>query len=202
MNTLLALLTLVCGACVTPTVRHPMPSQGSIAAQRLAAVEVVSVCLSGRIRIHTGSGVVVSPTYILTAAHVVSCSGAEVSLSQPGGPIVRARVEMLDHRIDVARLMVVDGQRLRVSPLRVSRITPRSRICAASAVPEREYHCGMVESFLPRRAGDMSYDMFVEPGNSGSGVYDDRGALVGIVTHHRPGGGLATSIGDKRWVMP
>jgi hypothetical protein len=41
----------------------------------------------------------------------------------------------------------------------------------------------------------------VVPGNSGSGVYDDEGRLVGIVTHKTPAGGLFTSLAGRRGIL-
>jgi hypothetical protein len=55
-----------------------------------------------------------------------------------------------------------------------------AEVCEAPAKPARKHRCGEVE---PPRGGFESSTMIVEPGNSGSGVYDAYGHLVGIAVH-------------------
>lgn len=138
---------------------------------------------------HRGSGVAVGPEIILTAAHVVTCSGRDVPLvvaTLPSGESYFARVSRVDVAADLARLTVEPGGPPLaglVANVRPAEITRGEEVCSATASPARARQCGAVV--------DVAVDFGVAfrdtgesiSGNSGSGVYDRGGRLVGIVTH-------------------
>ena len=78
-----------------------------------------------------------------------------------------------------------------------------AEVCLVPVVPARGPQCGKVDSFdsIP---GDVFHQATTKPGNSGSGVYDADGRLVGIVTHYRrppAQGGAFSSLADRRWLL-
>lgn len=150
--------------------------------QRAAsAVEIYTECGSG-------TGVLISPTLVLTANHVVDCGSGNTS--EPAQYIgIRtadkkssiAVVDVADPQRDLARLKLstpIDG----VSMVTIRFALTGERICASTAVPERAIRCGVTGGFeKPREYGDVTVrDINVWYGNSGSGVYSKDGMLVGI----------------------
>lgn len=177
--------------------------------QAMTAVEVVSACpvQDGRLVVSFGSGVIVSPRVALTAAHVVRCNGdthAAIVVRYPGGE-VKARAVLLDLDGDVARLELAGP--LRVEPARIGPPPDiDDRVCLVASVPARGRRCGVVERYAAP-PGNVRHDALTLPGNSGSGVYDEAGRLVGIVTHYSrcPNGqfcgGAFTSLEGRAWMF-
>lgn len=181
-----------------------------------AAVSVHTECGSG-------SGVLISPTVVLTAHHVVSCGGRATLYIAVRTFDFKARVaivELADEARDLVRLRLaspVDN----VPPVHIRLAMTGEKICAATAVPERAQRCGEAGGFskTKREQGDLETDAPVWYGNSGSGVYSSDGALVGLAVRLSwcdPGdalfyaltgervktcGGRVTSINDST-VMP
>jgi hypothetical protein len=57
-----------------------------------------------------------------------------------------------------------------------------ARVCSTTAYPQFLRMCGDVQ--MPADPpGDLSHTIVTEGGNSGSGVYDAKGRLIGIITH-------------------
>ena len=84
-----------------------------------------------------------------------------------------------------------------------------SLICASTAVPVRSWGCGNIAAITGAPGNDIEHSEPTNYGNSGSGMYDGHGRLIGIVTEcytDRTGcsdrGGRATSVGDKEWLRP
>jgi hypothetical protein len=98
-----------------------------------------------------------------------------------------AYVEKLDTTNDLAvlRLSIAQdpwpafGVRFGVAP------PLGTTVCAAPSRPVHVHKCGEVYPYT-KPPGDISFGIIVEPGNSGSGVYNEDGELVGIVTALRP----------------
>ena len=167
-----------------------------------AAVRVRGAC-------GQGSGVIVAPDRILTARHVIACKvgplemipDTSVLITLPGGTERRARVEVsLD--VDIARLRV-EGSLLGVEP-RLGRVVPDARVCAATAYPMRGLSCGHVTRDEHDAIGGIAFTANVEPGNSGSGLYDEHGRLIGIVIWRRTDGrvgGMATALASRAWLV-
>lgn len=154
-----------------------------------------------------GSGVLVADRLVLTAAHVVACEGTvsiQVTVMATGQELT-ATAETIDTNSDIARLTL--SEPVAATPMTYG---PRpeldDRVCLVSAVPEYTRRCGNVQSFREGK-GDVWHDAITQPGNSGGGVYDSRGRLVGIVTHYytcRNGqfcGGAFSSFNGRSWVL-
>lgn len=174
------------------------------AAQKSHAVRVLVRCKAKNLQA-SGSGVIVSPTQILTATHVVEwCPDPELIAIPPGGFGRRMRVEMVSTLTDVARLRIADdGSFSDVRPLEIAAVVDGSRVCAALADPYHQRRCGFVEDRRPDMDDDLTFSAPIEPGNSGSGLYDSRGRLVGIVTAktREHGRGIATSLAGREWLL-
>ena len=129
-----------------------------------------------------GSGVIVAPNRILTAAHVAQ-AGAICSFDVTGQDNktrhMQPRTVLPD--VDLASMLVTEGPPFDVSPVLYG---PKpligSTVCSASAFPNITRKCGDVLPYT-RTPGDMRVLIVVEPGNSGSGLYDEDGRLVAIV---------------------
>jgi S1-C subfamily serine protease len=166
---------------------------------------------------------------VLTAAHVVSCNvetevedpitktkkkitvsfGTVDSLFgvQPDGISRPLKVQFMSEGTDIARLSFADaGEWYGVQPAKIAPVRIESRVCIVVAAPRRDRRCGEVEDILTTNANDVTLSTPVEPGNSGSAVYDRDGRLVGIVTQRRglkngqSTGGIATALGGREWV--
>src|SRR5262249_10452973 len=76
------------------------------------------------------------------------------------------------------------------SPVTVAEVHTGDVVCSVFALPEKGRRCGEVwpegERARKHLSGDMTVNFVAEHGMSGSGVWDMRGDLVGIVVHLRP----------------
>jgi S1-C subfamily serine protease len=171
-------LLATCGACASV-----VPRPGKSAVRPAAVALEVSVECTGK---HRGSGVLVGPRRILTAAHVVPCGeAAHVVVTTPDGYVVPAHVTYTDDANDVA--VIVPGYAL-PGPYPTVTSVGTGRVCIFSAVPERRVTCGVIRTV---KGTEIDHAADTRYGNSGSGLYDAHGRLVGIVTtrwQHQPGG--------------
>lgn len=213
--TLCAVLTMLatCGGCV----RSLGPDARSPDDVRALTVQVSIVCDNFPPGAEAwGSGVVVGPNMVLTAAHVVDCTlkhpltGAVLSggkptrilASQPDKIGRRLRLIVADTSRDLARLRIADdGEFYGFAPFETARARPGDAVCVSIGVPKRDVRCGVVdERFTTAEGHDLYLNIPAEQGNSGSGVYDRRGRVVGIITQRRQMangqavGGIATSV--------
>lgn len=180
-----------CGAALPPTTKRPLETRGP------ATVEISVWCLyrtdtAGIILPAAGSGVVLGGRKVLTSNHVVACKGAaDIQVLFQDGRRVRAVLERAWPERDIAKLVLEQDSGLPD----VGIVSPRidNEVCASSALPEREQKCGSVQVTLAKpicqkstRNPDIEwcYDFVANlpliPGNSGSGVYNTKGELVGI----------------------
>jgi hypothetical protein len=130
-----------------------------------------------------GSGVIISDTKIVTAAHVVRCPIVpDVMVMLTSGKFYRVHVTKR-FSDDIAELELSDEHErfdMRVKPPRIAKAPDRGDpLCTVTATPKFGWSCGLTDY-----SGDdrIVYDAFIEPGNSGSAVYDIDGYLVGIAT--------------------
>ncbi len=159
-----------------------------------------------------GSGVVVNDHTILTAAHVAvdppgkTCLRTAMMIN--GGTYLLAPGKALPAR-DLASLVPALHPFAPTYPV-VYGPPPvyGSRVCAMTAYPQFVWRCGETQ-LTAEPPGDLAHTIIVEGGNSGAGVYDTWGRLVGIVTHRWAcsngqlcGGKLATLEGYVSELMP
>lgn len=196
---LAGLLVLLLGLVANASCAHAAPKptlEAQITARYDAAVEISVTCVTpeGMSVGWWGSGVIVSKTRILTAAHVVETEGgvcAYVAEDSSGKTHLMYPITVLSsEEIDLASMEII-SPRDEFASERVffgKKPAVGDRVCTATAWPRREYKCGdVMRSKEP--PGDIRVYMTVEPGNSGSGLYDMRGDLVGIVVHTYPNRG-------------
>lgn len=180
--------------------------------QNDAAVEIAVVCENGSM--YAGTGVALPDSRALTAFHVIApCPGGPLAIvAELDDTAMLMQPESIAPNADVVRLEPVDLG-LAKAPLSKSRLVelgplpePGETVCIAAARPYHSRRCGVVE-FAADRPHGIRFDAIVEPGNSGSGVYDSAGRLVGIATklyqchNGQICGGLATPLVSRGWVV-
>jgi hypothetical protein len=173
----LSLLLLT--ACQKPQMHHA-PFSLKSEAQRAATVAIHTTCLDDRgLWAWRGSGVI-------TGKHTVLIFEAELV------------VDSEYH--DIAKLEIVSDEGEELPWFRWP-IGPRPKagdvVCSESAIPTRARKCGTVTGLSESPSNrDIQFTNQVEGGNSGSGLYDEQGRLVGIVTMRKMdmSGGTAASL--------
>lgn len=171
-----ALLLVGACACQQGDVKRPR----DVLAQYESAVAIMVACEDGSIG--GGSGVLIDTRTVLTAHHVVDCDGLYLVEAVDGSTVMAMRSRVAESH-DLAWLRLATD--LEIEPARLGKVPGLGEtVCAASAVPQRARHCGEVQPGGSRDAdGDLYFAALVQPGNSGGGVYNVNGELVGIVTH-------------------
>lgn len=202
------LFTLIatCASCAIPqqpAVRRPMDVRESF------GVRVDVFCInddpfqSGTLDVRgaTGSGVVLGGRRILTALHVVRCQYlADIHVILNDGRRLRAFVEREWPGHDIARLTVYEEISMTSAP--IARLPlPDHPVCSSFSYPSKGGSCGVVESVREKSlcqsdhgsiwCNDAAVTFDVTKGNSGGGVYDIDGNLVGIVTGSNGIGGIS-----------
>lgn len=157
-----------------------------------------------------GTGVIVDAHHLLTAKHVVTCDeGEEMMLTVNTGIGANrdAFVELEFPNNDIARLYVANTMESLMSSIEMG-AAPKlgDRVCEASMVPRPTWRCGITQQ--PDDEGLFTFEMRTEHGNSGSGLYNGRGQLIGIVVQWFPCermemcGGKASPIQAWPWLIP
>ncbi len=167
--------------------------------------------------VHRGSGVIVGPGHVLTAKHVVECAlvpgfpftvpPVKVTVD-PGDGAVEAEVELTlgEGTKDIARLVLAKPTLgAYMSPITIGPAPAIGEtVCEASMVPRPTYRCGIVQ----QSNGYINMEMRVEHGNSGSGLYNSKGQLIGIVVQlwlceaNEFCGGRAAPLQAARYLIP
>lgn len=214
-----------CLGCISSGARADVPILiGNVDSQKAAAIHVVVHCTKMELgEVAWGSGVAVTKFEVLTAAHVVDCIGPRGPKGEPGKSLGEVdgilgiqpdgigrpmKVVSVFAGTDVARLRFADdGEFYDIAPARIAGVAVGQRVCIVTAAPNRDRRCGEVEDVIRKRAAhDIAISTPVEPGNSGAGVYDQQGRLVGIVTQRRAlengqsVGGLMSGLGGREFV--
>ena len=207
-----AVTAATCLSCVTPLrMLTRTPAQ-----QHQATVTVQTECAMGGGGFGTG---VIHDGRVITAAHVATCQIAPgfvvegVTKVDPGDGIWRnTNLSTLDLEADLA-VLTVPGLEAYTTPIEVGPVPLMGDVVCAStgAVPYYAIRCGVVGPSSPSsKTGDIVFDSVVVPGNSGSGLYDRHGRLVGIVVRFRTCGTLrwhqacdssATSLWSRRQTL-
>jgi len=168
-----------CAAVQTPSRRAPLAEM-----QRLATVAVHMTCMTprGELEQWGGTGIITGPWEVMTASHVAHCDGVGLlSLRGLDGKYISASLVHEDQKHDVAKLrpaVELPSWKWTWGP------SPKDGevICFESATPRRSRKCGKV-SYTDGLAGaEVRTDASAIPGNSGSGVFNAGGQLVGILT--------------------
>lgn len=141
-----------------------------------------------------GSGVLIDKTRVLTAAHVITCQlgpnfilpAETIEVSGEGQNWFTAHVDASLIEKDVAALSVAGVEKYH-SPVEVAAPPGLGdRVCAYSGLkPYYAIKCGAVQPFRHRPDANILFDSVIEPGMSGSGTYDDKGRLVGVLVELR-----------------
>lgn len=136
-----------------------------------------------------GSAVIMGPRRLLTANHVVSCDNPfdaqDVHVMLQDGRRMRAVVVRRDVEHDVAELEPASAATFgAVTPPPMADLAEGSPVCSYTWAPldHVEYHCGTVAMRGLAAGADTAVTFPVVQGNSGAGVYDAAGNLVGLVT--------------------
>ena len=197
----IAWLALGCGAPKTAAeAEWPAPTMfgRSDDEKEAAAVRVENLCMMGdpwgRMlsgESGWGSGVIYDNELVYTAFHVVRCppkAARMIHVVTPDGVKHWAELESAGPGHDIARLRVAGL----ASPSRVTvrMPTPGEQACIATAHPERRLRCGKldeVREYKTQSNGlvDIWHEVETDKGNSGSGIYDLHGYLIGLTTNSR-----------------
>jgi S1-C subfamily serine protease len=141
----------------------------------------------------TGSGVLISPTEILTAAHVVQTANS-VLVKFSSGQEIRAEVVASQTTHDVARLRLAEPAPSAPVPMGDSDSAMVGDQVLVVGAPLGESHTLTVGYVSARRtmrgffagASEVEFlqtDAAINPGNSGGPMFNMRGEVIGIVSH-------------------
>lgn len=193
----IAFMIITTCSCAGAPVSHGQTRNASFQQSLSARIEVL--CVDGsfvegavQVRLKGGSGTLMSKRDVLTASHVVTCKrgddgkkvGALVTVAVDGPKGMRriASAVVNDDPIhDVAHLRLfedVEG----VAPPVLGKVKVGDEVCQVYRIPTPPgRHCGKVVRFTDSPDGDIVTDIPSYPGNSGGGMYNKRGQLVGVV---------------------
>ncbi len=128
--------------------------------------------------IYGSSGVAIGGTLVITAAHAIPCAG-DLWITTKSGVTLWATIKSIRRDNDTA---VISAEGLNSPPVRLGASPHRGdTVCAATAHPVRGRICAPVLYVGSGMPGAIISGLEVVSGNSGAGVYDTSGALVGIV---------------------
>lgn len=128
----------------------------------------------------TGSGVLVAPDRVVTAAHVTECDYlADIHVTTSDNRRFPVRVDRFDRAADLVSLRVSSAVDTIIAPQIASPPRQGSEVWLRYAVPERGSTSGIV---LGADGDRVAHTALTRHGNSGGPVYDAEGHLVGIVT--------------------
>lgn len=178
----LTIALMLWAACFPrPAVRSPRLTPAEQLG-RATAIQVICVDATGNVSQWAGSAVVIGPSTLITAHHVVDCDMGAIFAMAEDGTAVALDVEATAPAYDVARAVVADGAVAWPSAGTVG-LGPipgvGDAVCLAPRLPSHIRRCGQVGAVSTH---SIAHDAFTEPGNSGGGVWDAEGRLAGIIT--------------------
>lgn len=202
MRFILPLLILLT-SCTINNPRYRDAAKQRAAYQELATVAIAGMCLHSEgdgVTVWHGSGVIIASDYVLTAAHVTDCTGEMTLILQTSdGTLVKSSVVWEDLEHDLA--VVKTSETLPIPTHFAIGIKPKndSEICTQNGYPNRYRICGRVQAGTRDTPGrDIEYRGINVPGNSGSGCFDSRGQLVGVLTSGTGGVSWCSSLEQFR----
>lgn len=182
---LLALLLLSSCSCAAVQIPLPDPEIQRAGLRRAAFLDVSCLTAPGG---GYGSVVLLDRDTAITARHVVApgrCPDNKViyEVVLPSGARYMVVVAKMLPKYDLARLeAVLEWPDPGPAP-RFAAAPTEGQVCQASGFPNHWWTCGGVQEADDTIAGaELRFSSPVFPGNSGSGLYDASGRLVGIVT--------------------
>lgn len=177
-------ILLIAAACTADPHIEPPPAW-TVQQQHDAAV-LVQPC--------GGTGVAIGSGFVLTASHVACDVDLSNIVDSSGVRFPVHRLAWRDNDHDLAMLLTdLSGQDPVPDTAAVG-----DAVCAEVAVPARARRCGRVTRIdpvgTPHGFVDLWIDIQTVAGNSGAGLYDDYGHLIGVLTDGVDGIGLASSV--------
>ena len=184
MRFILPLLILL-ASCTINNPRYRDHEKQREAYQELATVAIAGMCVEPEgVKTWYGSGVIIGPSSVMTAHHVVDCAGTlSLQIQTNDGTIatVTTSWESPDH--DLAIVKTAESLLIPTHFAIGAKPKNDSEICTQNGYPNRYRICGKVQSDTRDTPGrDIEYRGINVPGNSGSGCFDSRGHLVGVLT--------------------
>ena len=178
-------LLLVAVAVATGRTREVRGRDAGVAFESVVRISVTCITAGGGFAASMGSGVIVDAHTVLTANHIAEDEPGEICVRRAvpvnGRSYLLAPGKTLPDR-DLASLVSAEP----FSPTFPVVYGPApgygEHVCSMTAYPRVLWRCGEVQT-VADPPGDLSHTIMTEGGNSGSGVYDSRGRLVGIITH-------------------
>lgn len=157
-----------------------------VAFESTVRITITCATADGQALVGYGSGVIVDDHTVLTAAHVAEDDPGMVCMRMAtmvnGKSYILAPGKILHDRDLASMHLMLDAFDPTYPAIFAKPPGYGERVCAMTAFPRFLWRCGDVQTGEDA-PGDLSHTIVVEPGNSGSGVYDTRGRLVGIITH-------------------
>ncbi len=206
VNTMLLWLTIIVGCSLSLFGCFSSARPGrSLEAEYSSAVAIKKTCIdtqTGRLSGSYGSGVIVTDHMILTAAHVVNPHGMFCTFEglDATGSTFTLHPAVVDYTADIAQ-MVTTKYKFRYRPVSIGPVPELgAHVCVVTGFPNNYRRCGNIQP-LGKVDPNLEIDMIVEHGNSGSGIYDDHGRLVGIAVAliNCGNGQICESAGTSLW---
>lgn len=191
MLKLLGFLGLIGCASVptTTTTTVTEPRTRSVGQQFNAALTIHLLCVgpSGAKAGMLGSGVILTDTRMLTTYHVVDDKGCVYYAESRDKVKHVMTLRNESEALDLAEFVVSPP----FAPELVSDFEfadageTGEELCATAVFPQVSRFCGDLSPIHHGEGMDLEWFGIVQPGNSGSGVYNSRGQLVAITTRVR-----------------
>lgn len=174
----------------------PQPSQTALSWNEVfdryddAVVRIaVNTCAEGG---GTGSGFVIGPDLVVTAAHVVD-DAATISVQSPNGRTSLAKPVLVSKETDTAVVRLEDSLDVEQFTRLASSVPGRGSGLAVMGYPLGAAELSIVQGIVSRLPGPVDYpgqhvdrafttDAATNPGNSGGPVFDNRGEVIGLLS--------------------
>lgn len=181
----LGLLAVAWSCACVPLVTHPGYNSVVDWGEYNSSVRIAVLCPDQST--WAGTAVAVTSRHLLTAKHSIWCDGngpIAVLARVRGGEAIQVQTEYVSPDTDVARLAVMgDAQPFQVRAfIRRRPVSIGEHVCTVGG--------DLFQNYGVRKCGDVAevfsdfvaLSIHVVPGNSGGGVYDRDGNVVGIVS--------------------